>query len=202
MGLFPTGGDDFGTAAQAAQGGGGVQAQFVELADQQVAQFVFLEVAPEIFHRIEFGRIGREAFDHQPARRGRHEVPNQGAAVNRCSIPDDQQRARQVPEQHFQKRHHLGRTDAAGVHPKEEPLPTQARDEGESLPTESFLEHGRLAFSAPGPHPVRAGAQAAFINEDNGPGLPPGFFFKAGQRWRCQRRISGSCRSSARREGC
>jgi hypothetical protein len=38
------------------------------------------------------------------------------------------------------------------------------------------MQHRGLPTRRPGACPCRAGAQPAFINEDNGPPLAPGFF--------------------------
>ena len=81
----------------------------------------------------------------------------------------------------MQELHHLFGLDAPGVQPEEEPLPGEPGDEGQALPAEGLLEHRRLSFTPPSPHPVGAGAQAAFVDEDNGPAFAAGLFLRAGR---------------------
>ena len=92
---------------------------------------------------------------------------------------------------------HLRALDAAGMDLEIEAPEGQAPDDRETFPVEGFVQKRSLSARRPG----AAGAQAAFVEEDDGAPLLAGLFFKAGQSTRCQRRMAFSSRSTARRSG-
>ena len=53
-------------------------------------------------------------------------------------------------------------------------------DEGEVLPIEGLLEDGSLSTQRPSARAGGAGAQPAFVDEDDGTAFPAGFFLMAG----------------------
>ena len=101
----------------------------------------------------------------------------------------------------LEEAHHLRPLDRAGVHLEKKPPEHDPGNDRQALPTEGFLQHRRLPAFGPRPHPMRAGAQAAFVDKDNGAAFAPGFFFSAGQVARFQPAIFFSSRSIARRVG-
>ena len=106
-----------------------------------------------------------------------------------------------MPLEVAEKRDHLGTFDATGMDLKIEPPEGQSTDDRKALPVEGFVEHWGAPTRGPCADPRGAGAQAAFVNKDDSAALPGGFFFKAGQSTRFQRRIAFSLRSTARRSG-
>lgn len=160
-----------------------------------------LEVSPDIFDWIEFGRIGRQPLHDDAPPGGDDIIFDQAAAMNRRTIPDDHQFPRQVPLEVSQKLDHLKTLDAAGVDLEVKSPEGQATDDRQAFPVERLLEHRGLPTRSPGARPRRTGAQAAFVNKDDGSSLLPGLFFKAGKSTRFQRRIAFSLRSTARRSG-
>lgn len=201
FGLSIAGGDDGGAAAHAAQRGRRLQTQCPGLLDDQVGNFVRLQMSPHVFHRIEFRSIGGQAFDRDAPPRAGHVIPHQGTAVNGGSIPEDEQLAGQVALKVLQELDHLRPFDAAGVHLKVEAEPGQPANQGKAFPIEGLLEQGGLATRGPSPHARGPCAQPAFVEEDDEPPLAARFFLIAGHSTRFHRRMAGSSRSSARRSG-
>jgi hypothetical protein len=199
--LVVTRGDDGGPAAQSAQGGGGFQAQFPSLSGDQVGNFVGFEMAPHVFHRIEFGRIGRQAMDLQTPFCAGNEAFDQGTAMNGRAVPQDENLSGNMPQEVLQKENDLGALDAAGIKLKVEAPKRQSANEGKALPIEGFLQKRGLPAWRPSASPAGARAQAAFVDEDDSLPLAAGFFFRAGHSTCFQRRMAFSSRSTARRSG-
>src|SRR5205823_2938882 len=108
-------------------------------------------------------------------------VFDQFAAMDRRSVPDNQQRRLHVAQERSEKLDDLRAFDRTGVNLKIEIPQHDARDDRKTLPTESLVNDRRLATRRPSPNPVRTRAQAAFVDEDDGAPLSLGIFFKAGQ---------------------
>jgi len=201
LSLGVTGGDDGSAPAHAPQGGRGFEAQFPGLGYNEVGNLVGFEVAPHIFHRIEFRRIGGKPFDLNSATGGKNVVTDQHAPVDGSPIPNQQHFPRNMPLQMSQKFNDLEAFDTARVNLEIELPESQTTDDRKTLPIEGLLEDGGLSARGPGARPCRAGTQAAFVNKDDGTALLPGFFFMAGHSTRCHFRMAFSSRSTARRSG-
>jgi hypothetical protein len=67
---------------------------------------------PQVFHRIEFRGIGRQAFNDNPTPGAPDVSAHQGTAVNRSAIPEDQQLAGQMALQMLEKLDDLRSVDA------------------------------------------------------------------------------------------
>jgi len=199
--LSIAGGDNGWAAAHAAQGGGGFKAQFPSFGCQQVGNFMSLEMAPHIFDRIEFRRVSGQAFQNHAPSGGGDVILDQQTAMDRRAIPKDHDFAGDVPSQVPEKLDDLWAFDAALMDLKVKPPQGQAANDGKAFPVEGFMEHWSLPARCPGANASRAGAQPAFIDENDGSSLLAGLFFKAGQSTRCQRRMAFSSRSTARRSG-
>ena len=104
----------------------------------------------------------------------------------------------QVPE----KLNDLVAFNAALMNLKVKAPQRQAANDGKTFPIEGFVQHRSLPPRRPGADSRGAGAQPAFVDEDDGSFLLAGFFFKAGHPTRCQRRMAFSSRSTARRFRC
>lgn len=160
-----------------------------------------LEMRPHVLHRVEIWCIRWQAFCPNFTL-GRCEiVGHQPAAVNGCTIPDDQDALLDVTLKMPDKRHHLRPFDAAFVDLEVEAPQAQATDNGETFPTEALQQQGRLSAQCPSPCARRFGAQSAFVDEDDDALLTPRVFFSAGQVLRCQARTAFSSRSMARLSG-
>jgi len=136
------------------------------------------EVAPHVFHRIEFRRIGGQPLHLDSAFCGKDVITDQRTAVNGRPIPDHQYSPRQVPLEMPQKLDDLKAFNAAGVNLEVEPPQGQAPDDREAFPIEGLLEDGRLSAWRPSARPRRTSTQSAFVNKNDGAALAPGFFLK------------------------
>lgn len=160
-----------------------------------------LEVAPEVFHRIEFWSVGWQPFDGHSSTGAGNILSNQPAAVDRRPIPDDQKLPWDVTLQVFEELHDLGALDGALVDLKQTTPQSERPNDREALPIEGLLKHRSLTHWRPGPGPGGARAQALLVNVNDGATLAAGFFFMFGHSTRFQREIFFSLRSIARRAG-
>ena len=177
-------------------------AQLPSVTGEEVGDFMLLEMRPEIFHRIELGRISRQSLEPESAVGGGEERFDRLAAVNCRPVPDHQELAGNMAQEGLQE---LGRThsiDAAFVDAEEELPQCDARDQRELVPVERLLQHRRATAGSPRPHAVRTRAQSAFVDEDDGALFAPRFFFSLGQPCLVHSAIAASFRSIARRVGC
>src|SRR5271169_4788539 len=91
----------------------------------------------------------------------------------------------------------LRAADGPGKQPKVKVPPGHTSHGRQHLPVKVILQHRRLSPWRPGPAAVRALAQSAFVDEDDGTALFAGFFLISGQRFCFHWRIFSSSRSSA-----
>lgn len=159
------------------------------------------EMPPYVFDRIEFRCVSRQPFDREATFGGGHIVFDQHTPVDRRAIPDDQHFSWNMALEMAQKLDDLETFDAAGMNLEIEPPESQGPDDGKTFPVKGLRQHRGFAAWRPSAGPRGAGAQPAFVNKDDGSPLLPGLFFNAGHSVRCQRRISFSSRSNARRSG-
>src|SRR5262249_15862854 len=190
-----------GPTAHARQGAAGMVAELDEIARTKVGQLVMLPVAPDVLHRIEFGRIGRQLLDYQPALVRGEELLDYPPAVRRQSVPHHQQLARQVTQQMAEEVDYFRGADGAAIEPEVEIPPGDPGDGRQHLPGEVILQDRSLSARRPGSHPIPPFAQSALVDEDDGAPLAERFFLSCGQRFFFQRRIARSSRSSARPAG-
>jgi hypothetical protein len=195
------GGNNQSAAAHSAQGGRGFKTEFPSLSCDQIGNLMRFKMPPHILDRIEFGRVSRQTFDHEAALGAGHVVFYQQAPVDRCAIPDDQYFPGNMSLEMAQKLDDLETFDAADMNLEVKSPERQAADDRKALPVEGLVQHRGLPAGRPSACPRGAGAQPAFVNEDDGSPLLPGLFFNAGHSVRCQRRIAFSSRSTARRSG-
>ena len=178
LSLGVAGSDDAFSPAHAAQAGSGFKAQFPGFGDNQIGNLVGFQVAPHIFHRIEFRCIGGKPLDLDTAAGGEDIVTDQHIAVNGSPIPEHQHFPGNVPLQMPQKFDDLEAVNAAGVNLEIEPPEGQTADDRKTFPIEGLLKDGGLSAGCPGARPRRTGAQAAFVNKDDSAALLPRLYLK------------------------
>lgn len=201
LSLSIAGGDDALSSAHPAQSGGCFPAQFPRLGRDEVGYFMGFEVAPHIFDRVEFGRIGGQPLNLDATLGGGDEVLDEQASVNRCAIPDNQQLSGNVLPEVLEEFDDLRAFDAPSMNLEVEPPQRQAANDREAFPIKGFVQDGRFSARSPSANPCGPGAQSAFVDKDNGSPLLAGLFFKAGHSTRCHLRMAFSSRSTARRSG-
>lgn len=145
-------------------------------ARHKVCDLMLLEMSPDVFHGIEFGCVSRQLLDPESASAFAQHLLHRLGAMDRSTIPDDQQLSRQMPKQLAKKCRHLWTADRAFMKTEVEAVQRQPADQGELLPVEGLLNHRGLATGRPSACSVRAGTQAAFVDEDGGPAFAARFF--------------------------
>ena len=98
--------------------GARTQMQLIEGVGAEVGQRVTLEPGPQIFDRVELGRVGGQTLDNDFPIGRIHVVANQEAAVRLGPIPNDQQPSPMVRPQGLQKLDDLLFFDRAIVQPE------------------------------------------------------------------------------------
>jgi len=158
-------------------------------------------IAPDVFHRIEFRRVGGQKFQLNGCALSGDIFAHQPAAMSGQAVPDDRQPTANVPLKMFQELDDLRGFDAARKETEIEVPDRDARNSRKALPVERVLQHRSLAAWCPSADPVRSLAQTALVHEHYGSMLLARFFLMSGQRSRFQRWIAGSSRCVARPTG-
>lgn len=178
------------------------------LADEVRHQIGARQMGPEVFHRVEFGRVGRQVFHCQPGSLLPQIGLDVATAMRRQPVP--QQNCLSSLEMMFQGSQvieDLWLLDRAGVKSQAKPNSTSRRrgyqtgDGRQPLPIE-WHDNDRCVS----PRPPRAShrrtlGKAAFIQENQQGTRVTRFFLIRGQRYFSQRRMAVSSRSRARRSG-
>lgn len=104
-------------------------------------------VAPDSLFRIDLGCMAGEALQMDPLRRAfAQELLDKCAAVDGCSIPDGEQRARNMAEQVLQETDHLHARDRLLMDLEVELLvQPHGSDDREMIPAEHMPKPGCLA---------------------------------------------------------
>src|SRR5213594_832056 len=158
-------------------------------------------IAPDVFDRIEFGRVSRHILQLDPAPLPAHKLPDQPTAMDRQPIPNHRELASDVSLEVAQELDHLRGFDTSGKESKIKIPDRDTRHRRKTFPIERVLQDWSLAAWRPGPHSVGPFAQAAFVHKHYRPALLEGFFFSPGQRPRFHLRIAGSKPGVARPTG-
>ena len=155
-------------------------------------------MTPDIFHRVEFRRIGRKKFHFHPSIGFSDEIPNHPTAMAAKAVPNHEKIARDMAHQMSEKLHNLRTSNCSRKQPEVKSPPSDTGYCGNRLPVEVELEHRSLPARRPCAATVRSFAQTAFVHKYNGLPLQLGFFLSSGHRCFFQRRIASSSRSIAR----
>ena len=175
---------------------------------RQVGQVSTRHMRPEVFHRVEFRRIGRKVRDGQPTTFFVNVVLNLLAPVCRKAVPQQNN----LPPSNMTLQLPQILTDALLVHGSRQQPQAQSHVSGsgssdqagngrQPFPVEWHDQDGRFPTRRPGSTDRRTFRKAAFIQENQPCFALPGRFFMRGQSCRSQRRTALSSRSRARRSG-
>lgn len=182
--------------------------QLLDILGTIIAQRVAFEVIPAILIRIQFGCIGRQAFDVQ-ARMSIEKFADLFSPMSIQSIPNQKHLPAQMSQELLQKGNHLFLTNRA-IGMKFQ-IPTQSattrRDRDRSddrkmaVMTGACSQHGGVAPGSPRSSHQRAQENAGFV-DPNQPGLKSRrFFLIRSQSHPIQRCTACSSRSWACRSG-
>ncbi len=201
MGLSPERSNESGAAPKATKSGASPSGQLSVVLWAEVSHCRFLPVAPQVLDGIQFGCIGRQAFQMDASLLSPDKLCDGAAPVHAQAIPDDQKVRGNVPHQCLQEGDHLLASDRAWVNLEVEVPPSHPRDRRETLPREPVLEDRRLTAASPRSNSVRPFREATLVDKDDGSGFPRGFFLMRGHSTRFQRAMASSFRSIARPVG-
>ena len=158
---------------------------------------MLLPVAPQVFDRVQLGRVGGQVLGLDVALRVAEELLHQSAAMRRQAIPHDEQRTLHVAHQRLEEVDHLGTADGVGIETEVEVVERDSGRRRELLPVEVELQYGRLPTRRPRAATMWLQAQSAFVDEDDRAPLFLGFFLMVGQVFFFHVRIASSLRSRA-----
>ena len=128
---------------------------------------MLLPVAPDVFHRIQFGSVGGKILDLDSAVELVDIVAHETAAVGRQAVPDQKQRLANALHERLQKIDDLRTLDRTSVQPEIETQERESSNHRQTLPVEIEFEDGGLPAGRPGPTAMRPLAQSAFVDEDD-----------------------------------
>src|SRR5450755_93091 len=175
--------------------------QVVEVCSAAVGEFVVFEMAPDVFGRIQFGRVGRQLLDLNGAVQGLQVFAHERRAMRSQSVPNDQQWLADLLAEGMKELDDLRPLDGAGKEPEVKAAEGDSGNNRQLAPVEVILQDRSVALGRPGTHSGWPLAQPGLVDEDDDPPLFHSVFFRAGQRVCFQRLIAASSRSSARPEG-
>ena len=171
--------------------------EFVEVGRTIVGQRMALQPCPQIFDRIQVGRVGRQER-HLDVAVGRVQILEDEFTVVRSQpVPDNQQRLLQVRAQRLEELDVLFFLDRAFVQSKQAVPARQAGNDRDVRPIEVELNDGRLPLRRPGAYSRGSFAQSRLVDENNQSSLAVRFFLSAGQVFRFQIWTASSSRSMA-----
>jgi hypothetical protein len=133
--LLPEGSDQSGPALAAPQLSLGLPTQVGNIFGTEAGQRVAFEMAPDVFDRVEFRGVSRQACQSDAAVRSLDVPLHHPTAVDGQTVPDHQQFARNLTAEMAQKLHRLTAFDAAAIEAKVKLPPSDARDNGEFAPS-------------------------------------------------------------------
>ena len=149
---------------------------FADGVEAQIGNLMLLEIGPDRFNRIEFGGVGWQARHRNMSVQFFQPGADLAAAMNRCAIPDDQQRLFDLTLKRTEKFDDLFGADRAGKESKVELREGQPGNGRKLLPGETVLKNWRLSAQAPGAGDAGPFAQSGFVDEDDGAVFSLGFF--------------------------
>jgi hypothetical protein len=195
--------DDVPLVAEASGGETKLTSEVREVLAADVAQLDVLEVGPDALVGVQIWSVAREPLQLEPAGGSLgQEVLDRLAAMDRCTIPDDQELAGDVAEQMLEKADDVWALVRSLLHLQEQPpVRSDATDDREVIPAQRQSEDGCLAAWGIGPDGGREQVEAGLVDPDDGSPLLVSPLFRAGQRSVRHASIAASFRWLARWTG-
>src|ERR1700722_4635556 len=178
--LLPEGRDQCAAALHRAQIAASTLAQIGEVAGTVVRHCVMFEVAPDVFDRVQFRRIGRQMLQGDATVEALDVFFDQPRAMRLQAVPDDQKLLADRGLQGLEELNDLRALDRTGEETKVETPIAHAGDDRELLPREAVLQDRCLALRGPGTCAAGSFGQTRFVDEDDYSALPRSDFFMAG----------------------
>ena len=195
--------DDVPLVAEASGGEPELAAQVGEVLAADVAQLDVLQVGPDALIRVQVGGVAGELLQADPSGASLgQEVLDRLAAMDRSAVPDDQELAGDVAQEVLEEAHDIRALVGVVLHQHEQaPRRRDAADDRQVVAAQREAEDGCLAtrrIRSDGPGEQ---IEAGLVDPDDGPSLPVGPLFRAGQRSVRQASTAASFRWLARSIG-
>jgi hypothetical protein len=142
-------------------------ADFCEAGAADVAQLDVLQMPPDSFLRVEFGRVAGEAFEVQPVA-GFHmqELLDGAATMDRRAVPEHEQLAWYMTQQVAAKANDFHLRDGVLMNLKVQPLIlTHGTDDGQMVTRQALVQYRRVGHGRVRPYDGRQQVKAALIDE-------------------------------------
>ena len=201
LSLLPEGRDQGTTALHRTQPSPCKVTDLVQTTGAEIADFMSLQVTPQVFNRIEFRRIGWQESQLDINVLALDILAHEFTSVCFQSVPDDEQRSGYLSIQRFQKFDDLWPLDAAGKQAEVELPESYAGNRRELMPGKTVLQNRRFTAGRPGSYLGGTFREARFVDENYGLAAFFSVFFSAGHCVRFQVRIACSSRWMARPVG-
>ena len=178
-------------------------AQVTQRGATPIPQLDPFQVVPDALIGIQIWRIARQDLELEargPA--GRQEVLHGLAVVDRGTIPDHQELARDMTQQMLQELHDLRTANRTLVDPQEQAvIQADAADDRQVVTGQRHPQDGRLAARSVGADHRWQQVEARLVYPDDRLAGTFGPFFRAGQRVAYQAAMAASSRWVARTRG-
>jgi hypothetical protein len=196
--------NDLWFAAHAPGGQPHLALELIQAGTAPVAQFHPLQMGPDPLVRVQVRRVAGQSL--QPDAVGaavRQKLLDRLAPMNGRAIPQDQELARNMPQQVAQEADHVGAAIGAELG-RQQQLPDwgDRADGGYVVTGERHAQHRRLAPGRIGPDGGGQEVEAGLIYPDEGAAFGRRPLFRVGQRSPYQWAMAASSRWVARTIGC
>ncbi len=177
--------------------------QLIKIGSTKVLEFASLEQIPHAFLWIEFGCVARQSLPMNPFGCAlRQEIFDGLRAMDARPIPDDQQLARNLAQEHLQKASHIRSFLRMILRLHEQPpIPGQTSDHGKVITGQFDGQHGRLSDRRGGSDSQGEQVKSRLIYENDRAFFLCGLFFSSTEWWSRHTWIACSSRWLARVAG-
>jgi len=160
-----------------------VAGEIVEAAGGEVAE-VALEVGPDPFVRVEFGGVGRQAFETDAVADDAEELAELYAAMDRRAVPDNQQLPAGVSQQVVEERDDRRRVEclAEQLLRVESAVGRDRADAADVVASPGDVENRGVAAFGPSVKDRRIQVEAGLVDEADRAAFFFRPFFRTGQR--------------------
>src|SRR5258706_4753234 len=197
--LYETRLDDRALMAQPLFGPAQRERQLPQVAAAQIAQLDALEIVPDALVRVQLGGVAGQLLQvHASGTAPRQEVLDGLAAMNGRPVPDHQELATDLAQQHAQEADDIRRVVGTLLGLQEQaPVRREAADRREMVMSERHAQQRRLPTWCPGPHGQGQPVEARLVYPDDGASFVGRFFSSAGPRCCHQAWMAASLRCAA-----
>ncbi len=199
--LFPECGDQCRAVLHGTQTSSGKVTDLSKRAGAEVTDLMGLQIAPEIFHRVEFRRVSRQERQLDVHVVTLNVPAHHFAFMRLQTIPNDEQGAVNLTSECREKLDDLRSFDAAWKQTEVKLPEAYPRYSGELFPREAVLQDWCLSAGCPGAHPRGTFGKPRLVDENYGLAAFFGVFFSAGHCRCFHSRMAGSLRWMARPVG-